>query len=60
MATIVCTEDTFLMSMSKNAYNQIIGAYLIQLKFEKINFLHKFYFFCNIYEGILLCLSTEM
>jgi len=30
MATIVCAEDTFLMSMSKKAYNELIGAYLIQ------------------------------
>ena len=30
MATMVCAEDTFLMSISKKAYNEVIGAYLIQ------------------------------
>ena len=38
-ATMICAEDTFLMSLSKRAFDQIIGAYMNMKKSEKISFM---------------------
>jgi CRP-like cAMP-binding protein len=53
-ATMVACQDTHLMTLSKQAFDQITGAHKEQILQEKISFLRLFPFFTDIVSSSLM------
>ncbi|KAL4448757.1 hypothetical protein ABPG74_012846 [Tetrahymena malaccensis] len=59
-ATMVCREDTYLMTLNKQGFEKIVGAYHEYIVRERLAFLQKFSFFKDIHPSKLLSILHFM
>ncbi|EAS02812.2 cyclic nucleotide-binding domain protein (macronuclear) [Tetrahymena thermophila SB210] len=59
-ATMVCREDTYLMTLNKQGFEKIVGAYHEYIVRERLAFLQRFSFFKEIHPSKLLSILLFM
>ncbi|EAR96997.3 cyclic nucleotide-binding domain protein (macronuclear) [Tetrahymena thermophila SB210] len=58
--TMICKQDTHIMSLSKEAFDKLLGKYHERVKQEKIGFLRQFQVFDGVPTSKLLSLIHDM
>ncbi|KAL4438753.1 hypothetical protein ABPG74_013426 [Tetrahymena malaccensis] len=58
--TMVCKEETHLMTLTKNGFDKILGQYHEQIKIQRLGFLKSYSFFNNIPNSNLLSILLDI